>query len=126
MKKLTILLVAVVFGMSCTMQNSKTKILQKKDVISFLSSLQSDSSNSLLIDVRTPKEYAEGKIGDAINVNFYDSDFYEQVSKLDNSKTAYIYCRSGGRSGKAAKIFEEHGFKKIVDLKGGYNAYLRR
>ncbi|VAV83833.1 hypothetical protein MNBD_BACTEROID02-1730, partial [hydrothermal vent metagenome] len=35
----------------------------------------------------------------------------------------YLYCRSGGRSRKAAKILAEMGFKEIYDLKGGYMAW---
>lgn len=78
-----------------------------------------EKDNIQLIDVRTPKEYAEGHLKNAENINFYDDDFLQQMEKLDKEKPVYIYCRSGGRSGKAAKQLAEEGFTKIYDLDGG-------
>jgi len=72
-----------------------------------------------LIDVRTSNEYNRGHIKNAVNINFYDGHFYEQMSKLDKSKEIYVYCRSGNRSGKAASKLKEQGFTKIYDLQGG-------
>ena len=72
-----------------------------------------------LIDVRTPEEFKEGHIKNAGNINFYDSDFLTQMNTLDKNKPLYIYCRSGGRSGKAATQLKEQGFTEIYDLQGG-------
>jgi len=72
-----------------------------------------------LIDVRTPNEFNRGHIKNAININFYNGNFYEQMSKLDKNKEIYIYCRSGNRSSKAAYKLKEQGFTKIYDLQGG-------
>jgi len=72
-----------------------------------------------LIDVRKPDEFASGHIENAVNMNFYDEDFEAQIKNLDKDKDVYIYCRSGGRSGKAAKQLEELGFTKVYDLEGG-------
>lgn len=73
-----------------------------------------------LLDVRTPEEYSRGKIGDAVNMNFFDADFKEQVATLDKSKPVLIYCAAGGRSAKAVSIMEGMGFEEIHELKGGY------
>lgn len=78
-----------------------------------------EQDNIQLIDVRTPKEYAEGHLKNAENINFYDDDFMQQMEKLDKEKPVYIYCRSGGRSGKAAKQLADEGFTEIYDLDGG-------
>jgi rhodanese-related sulfurtransferase len=43
--------------------------------------------------------------------------------KLDASKPVYLYCRSGNRSGKAAKILVTLGFNEIYDLRGGYTSW---
>jgi len=72
-----------------------------------------------LIDIRTPGEYTGGYIEGAININFFDSDFNAQMAKLNKDKELYIYCRSGNRSGKAAKRLKNQGFTKIYDLQGG-------
>ena len=72
-----------------------------------------------LIDVRTTNEFNRGHIKNAVNINYYDGNFYEQMSKLDKNKELYIYCRSGNRSGRAAAKLKEQGFTKIYDLQGG-------
>jgi phage shock protein E len=72
-----------------------------------------------LIDVRKPEEFSSGHLENAVNMNFYDDDFEEQIKTLDKSKDVYLYCRSGGRSGKAAQKLEALGFTKVYDLEGG-------
>lgn len=79
--------------------------------------------NIQLLDVRSPKEIKEGFIKTAKFANYFDENFYEKASKqLDKTKTVYLYCRSGNRSGKSAKILEEKGFK-VVNVLGGYNQW---
>ena len=79
--------------------------------------------NIQLVDVRTPAEYNEGTIGTAINIDFLAGDFSTKIAELDKSKKTLIFCRSGGRSGKAGKQMEEMGFGTVVDLSGGYSAW---
>lgn len=79
--------------------------------------------NIQLLDVRTPKEIKEGFIKTAIFANYYDNDFYDKASKqLDKRKTVYLYCRSGNRSGKSAKILQKKGYK-VVNILGGFNQW---
>ena len=74
-----------------------------------------------LIDVRTVPEFNEGHIKNAGNIDFLQADtFAQKVEKLHKEQPLYIYCRSGHRSGLAAKKLEEMGFKKIYNLDGGY------
>lgn len=78
-----------------------------------------------LMDVRTPKEIKDGAIKTAISANYFDADFYEKASEqLDKSKPVYLYCRSGGRSGKSAKILQEKGFD-VYNVLGGYNQWAK-
>ena len=76
--------------------------------------------NIQLVDVRTPDEWHEGVIENALLINFFDDDFKAELNKLDKTKPIAVYCKSGGRSGKTAKLLLEIGFKEIYDLKGGY------
>ena len=77
-----------------------------------------------LIDIRSPREYNEGHIDDAININFYNKDlFLREFQKLDKSKPIYIYCYSGGRSHRASQKLKDLGFKEIYDFKGGYKEW---
>lgn len=80
-----------------------------------------------LVDVRTPQEYQEGFIDDAINIDFMNpNSFNEEFLKLDNSKPLYIYCRSGNRSQKSVPQLQKLGFTEIYDLKGGYKAWSKQ
>lgn len=80
--------------------------------------------NVQLIDVRTPKEYRSGHISKAVNIDvFQQSSFRPAVEKLDKNKPVYLYCRSGNRSQKAARILSDMGFDEIYDLKGGYMSW---
>jgi phage shock protein E len=76
-----------------------------------------------LLDVRTPQEYAAGHIEGAINCDFYDNDFADQLQKLDKNRPVMLYCRSGARSAQAAKRMEAMGFAELYDLRGGYLAW---
>ncbi|TGE04262.1 rhodanese-like domain-containing protein [Hymenobacter fodinae] len=72
-------------------------------------------SGVVLLDVRTPEEFAAGHLSNARNVNFRAADFAAQVSQLDPTKTYVLYCASGNRSGKAAALFQEKGIKKVLN-----------
>ena len=94
------------------------------EVVPYLENLQSSSdSNVQFIDVRTPAEYAQGTILDAVNMDVLDESFVSSVAKLDPSKPVYLFCRSGNRSQKAAGIMIEMGFTEIYDLQDGYQAW---
>ncbi|MEW7292573.1 rhodanese-like domain-containing protein [Aquimarina sp. 2304DJ70-9] len=73
----------------------------------------------LLIDVRTPKEYTEGHIESAVNIDFRDKNFEALIAKVDKSKPVAVYCGRGGRSGKCSAYMKKAGFTKIYDLDGG-------
>lgn len=95
---------------------------QTQEVITLISptDLEKTDASVQLVDVRTPDEYSQGHIKNAKNINFFDGDFVDQMSKLNKDEAVYIYCRSGGRSGRAAKKLKAAGFKRVYDLKGGF------
>ena len=82
-----------------------------------------EKENIQIIDVRTPGEFAEGYIPNAVNIDYFGSDFKSEIAKLDKSKTTLIYCKSGGRSGKAGKMMKKLGFKEVYDLEGGFSRW---
>lgn len=77
----------------------------------------------LIVDVRTPQEFKAGHINGAVNIDYYDAKFMENIKKLSRSKSLLIYCRSGGRSAKASAKITPLKFKKVYNLTGGYNAW---
>ena len=75
-----------------------------------------------LIDVRTPAEFAEGHLADAVNVDVMAPDFRQRIAEMDlPNGPVYLYCRSGNRSGQAAGILNELGHAGAVNV-GGYDA----
>ena len=73
-----------------------------------------------IIDVRTPKEYAQGHIPGAQNIDVRAETFITEIQELSKSDTLLVYCRSGRRSLYAAQVMVSFGFKKIYDLDGGF------
>jgi rhodanese-related sulfurtransferase len=82
-----------------------------------------NAGKGIILDVRTPKEYAEGHVNGSININYFDKDFNDQVGKLDSAMPVYVYCHSGGRSSKAMTIMKGQGFTTAYNLIGGYAAW---
>lgn len=83
----------------------------------------SETENPTILDVRTPGEFAEGHIQNALNIDWNGSSFDAQVSKLDKNTTVFVYCLSGGRSGSAASQLRSNGFKNVLELDGGIMAW---
>jgi rhodanese-related sulfurtransferase len=81
------------------------------------------AQNVQLVDVRTPDEFRSGHLAGAMNINFHDTDFAQQMARLDKEKPLMVYCAVGGRSGKAAAQLTQMGFKNVTDLQGGFNAW---
>ncbi len=80
--------------------------------------------NVVLIDVRTPQEFAEGHIEGALNIDFYGDNFEREIHAINQSKTILVYCKSGNRSGKAASILAKNNFKNVYDLSGGISGWI--
>jgi rhodanese-related sulfurtransferase len=77
----------------------------------------------VVLDVRTPEEFAEGHLEGAVLVDFYAPDFAEQLAALDTEVPYLVYCRSGNRSEQALGVMEELGFTSVVDVDGGIVAW---
>ncbi len=80
-----------------------------------------EDSNALILDVRTQDEVADGYIPNAMNIDIHlGQGFLDELEKLDKSKSYYVYCRSGARSGQACAIMNSIGFEKAYNLEGGF------
>jgi len=77
----------------------------------------------VVLDVRTPEEFAEGHLEGAVLVDFYDADFADQLAALDANVPYLVYCRSGNRSGKALAVMDQLGFTSAADVDGGIVAW---
>ena len=66
--------------------------------------------------MRTDAEVAEGFIPNSVNIDIYKGQgFIDEIEKMDKSKTYYVYCRSGNRSGQACAIMNGLGFEKAYN-----------
>ncbi len=82
-----------------------------------------NKTSIVLLDVRTPEEYAEGHVPGAINISH--NQIKENLNKLIAHKndTVVVYCRSGHRAGIAKGILAENGFTKLRHLTGDMNGW---
>jgi rhodanese-related sulfurtransferase len=79
------------------------------------------TANAILLDVRTVEEVANGKIASAKNI-VWDEDFATKLDALAH-QPLFVYCGSGIRSAKAAKVLREKGFEQVYELAGGIKAW---
>lgn len=112
MKTICSILVLVLFLSACT--QSKTKHITEFS--------QNDIKNGILVDVRTPMEFNAGHLDNAVNINFLEKGFVSAFDSIAKNRTIFVYCKKGGRSAKAAQLLDSLGYKKVVDLLGGYDA----
>jgi rhodanese-related sulfurtransferase len=79
------------------------------------------TANAILLDVRTVEEVANGKIASAKNI-VWDDAFATKLDTLAH-QPLFVYCGSGIRSAKAAKILKEKGYEEVYELEGGIKAW---
>jgi len=104
---------------ACNLQKpSGAQELSPHDFSDRLNKLQ----GAILLDVRSPEEYAETHLKNARNINWNDDGFKNACKKLDKKKTVFVYCLKGGRSASAADYLRKSGFTNVYELQGGIEA----
>jgi rhodanese-related sulfurtransferase len=80
--------------------------------------IKQNQSNAdfVLLDVRTPEEYNDSHIANAINLDFYDEKFQQELELLDRDKTYLVYCRSGSRSSQTFSRMQELEFRNVYHM----------
>lgn len=77
------------------------------------------AADAVILDVRTPEEFSQGHLENAVNIDRNSGDFKSRVLELDKSKPVFVYCLSGGRSSSAAALMRHSGFIRVVEMPGG-------
>ena len=77
------------------------------------------SEDTVIIDVRTPAEFASGHLDGAVNIDVQSPDFAAQIMELDPNGDYFVYCRSGNRSGQAIAQMNQMGFNGENLTNGG-------
>ena len=117
MKNIIILFFVLLFSGSVVAQEKQTltvkefrKASRKKDAV--------------ILDVRTPEEFAEGHIKNAVNIDWKNpEEFKNKATQLPKDSPIYVYCRSGVRSEQASNWLRTNGFTEVKDLKEGIQAW---
>ena len=115
MKKLIATFAAVILLAGCSSTGSATTV--NLNVSEF--SQKITEPDVIILDVRTPEEFASGHIEGALNIDFNSGNFANEITRLNPSENYAIYCRSGSRSGQAASIMHKAGFHDVSNLNGG-------
>lgn len=102
--------------LSCNGQASKN--IQLIDAKAFSEKIKT-TPEAQILDVRTPEEYSSEHLDNAKNVNWLSDDFVTNTAQFDKSKPVFVYCKSGGRSQKAAAKLAQLGFSTVYELEGG-------
>ena len=123
MKKyiLPLLLFVLLALQSCVRVNTFSGSFKRLDVEEFKEFIA--DSTVQLVDVRTAEEYAAGHIEGSVNIDVMKGH-EELATVLDPERPVALYCRSGRRSEQAGWVLEKVFFKNVVDLEGGYNAWV--
>lgn len=79
---------------------------------------------TVVLDVRTPAEFASSHLARATNVDVEAADFSARLGALNKSATYAVYCHSGNRSAAALRVMASSGFAHAADLSGGISAWL--
>ena len=95
--------------------------IDKSNLISasdFNQMIKNDKS-AIIIDVRTPEEFNKGHLINALNINWFDKNFDENINIFNTDLPVFVYCLSGGRSSQANEKIKSLGFKNVYELNGG-------
>lgn len=80
-------------------------------------------ADTVVLDVRTPEEFAQGHLEGAINIDVGAADFADQVADLPVQDRYAVYCRTGARSAQAMQTMLDQGFADVAHLDGGIGAW---
>jgi rhodanese-related sulfurtransferase len=112
MNRLALVAVLVVAGVSAAEDLARQAFAQELE-----------KQKGLVLDVRTPGEVSKGKLVGASVIDFNAEGFERKVALIARDKPVFVYCASGGRSGRAAELMAKLGFTKVSNLAGGYRAW---
>jgi phage shock protein E len=93
----------------------------KVDVTEF-EKLWQDKQN-IVLDVRTPKEFAAGHIPGAMNLDVNAPGFEQKLRELKPERRYLVHCAAGGRSARACEVMSHQGLTNLVDLAPGFKAW---
>ena len=106
---------------SFTVMAQAQKIVQISSIE--VSTLINKDKKWIVLDVRTPAEFKEGHIKNAVNIDINADDSHQKIDKLNKNAKYIVHCRSNHRSGLAVEYMSKQGFKTIYQMSDGYTGW---
>ncbi|MFM2306332.1 MAG: hypothetical protein RLZZ367_1001 [Bacteroidota bacterium] len=113
-----ITIIAAILLSSCGGTTQGQSANNNLDAVAFAEKIN-ELPGAPVLDVRTPGEFADGHLKNAINIDWNGNSFESEVSKISKEEPVFVYCLSGGRSHSAAEKMRSMGFKNVYELNGG-------
>ena len=108
---------------SSSSEGKEARIEEVTSTLDNVNEINFKNKKNVLLDVRTPEEFAEGHVPGAVNIDVKNPNFEEEIQKLDTKKNYFIYCKSGVRAKLATEKMQEKGFKNAKTFKDGMSTY---
>lgn len=86
--------------------------------------INQDNPDFIIVDIRTPEEFDDGHIQDAVLIDFRADSFETEMDKLDKDRAYLIYCRTGNRTSQSFEILTKLRFTKVYHLADGITGWL--
>lgn len=106
--------ILAILGYSCHPAGSGSMEITADDFLKV-----KETSDALILDVRTEQEYERGHLPEALLMDIYSPGTAERLKELDPSKTYYVYCHSGARSRSIVYLMRKQGFSHAYNIRGG-------
>ncbi|MEA2010585.1 MAG: rhodanese-like domain-containing protein, partial [Actinomycetota bacterium] len=110
MRSLFVLVLALSVLVTACSSDTTTQSLELVSPAEAAQVIADDPAGLVVLDIRTPDEFAQARLSDALLVDFYEADFAAQLDTLDKDVPYVMYCNSGNRSSEAIKTMKELGF----------------
>lgn len=96
---------------------------QKNISVAEAMQLINETKHLQIVDVRTQIEFDSAYVKNAINIDYKNPKFQENILTIDKEQPVLVYCRSGKRSFNAMNIMIQLGYKEVYNMQGGILAF---
>ncbi|MFV9673710.1 MAG: rhodanese-like domain-containing protein [Acidimicrobiia bacterium] len=118
-RTLTVLILALSVLVTACSSDTTTQSIELVSPAEAAQVIADDPAGLVVLDIRTPEEFAQARLADAVLVDFYEADFAAQLDTLDKDVPYVMYCNSGNRSSEAVKTMKDLGFVEVYEIDGG-------
>jgi phage shock protein E len=119
MRSLLVLVLALSVLVAACSSDTTTQSIELVSPADAAQVIADDPAGLVILDIRTPEEFNQARLADAVMVDFYAENFAAQLDTLDKDVPYVMYCNSGNRSSEAVKTMEDLGFVEVYEVDGG-------